>query len=55
MSTLLKAPQFFMWAEKNVSNGTEIQVLLEGTKLNREITLVHCAAHTKGSCETRKE
>lgn len=54
MSMLQKEPQFFTWAEKNVSNGTEIQVLLEATKLSREIALVHCAAHTKGSCETKK-
>lgn len=31
MSTQQKKPQVFMWAEKNVSNGTEIQVLLEAT------------------------
>lgn len=51
---LWKEPEFFTLAEKNVSNGTEIQVVLEASKLTREIALVHCPAHTKGSCETKK-
>lgn len=39
---------------KNISHGTEIQMLLEAIKLPREVAVVHCPAHTKGSSETER-
>lgn len=39
-------------AGKSISNGTEIQMLLEAIKLPRDISVVRCPAHIKGSSKT---
>ncbi|KAK4823005.1 hypothetical protein QYF61_024807 [Mycteria americana] len=54
MGMLWKEQGFLTLAGKNMSNGTEIQMLLEAIKLPRESTVVHCPAHTKGFNKTER-
>lgn len=51
---LWKEQQFLTSVENNISNRTAIQVLLEAIKLSREITVVHCPAHTKSSNKVKR-
>lgn len=53
-SVLWKEWEFITSAEKNISSGTKIWMLLEAIKLPREIALVHCPAHSKGSNEMER-
>ena len=44
---LWKERGFLTSAGNNISNGTDVQMLLEAIKIPSEIAVLHCPAHTK--------